>query len=708
MLKKFFNKVFTFIVVLFLTIGIVIPYNVKAADGSLSVAVSTSEIIVGNTFTVSVTLSYSKGISTSQFELKYDSNVCSYISGDADGTSYAGVIPIIYMPSDYPTSATWNFTFKANKVGTCNFSTNGVVFIDPDINTFSPSLGSASVKVLAEGSDDATLSSINISGASLSPEFAKWTLDYVCYVPYSVTSVDISAVASQGGQTVINGDPYNLAVGGNAVSITSYAPNGKTMTYNINIIRSEAPTEPPTEPPSTEPETEPETEAPTTDTVITVDDIKYTLNKYFPEDDMPKGYTSEVIKIDGTDIMAAVSSVTGLKLMYFTDEDGNGKIFIYYEDSKTFEKYIVFKSGDNTYVYLDISHADSAISDASQGECEIQGEKINAYISDADSDFVYFYAVNSKGERLWYCYDVQEKTIQRKNAAEGQASGNDIDSSETISQELQSLKDSYNKAVDDNKTLTKVRNIAFIAGGVVIIALIVIIVVMANHKSEKKHAIDIPDMDGDYGDEYAEAATDEALSGEELSAVILPEGLDSEDVLSDELELHEPLSEDSGEDAVLSEDAEPDESGTEDAATQEALPEDLEPDESLSDQQTGEMTDDSETSAEDELAVAVEEMTSDDIVVTKADMDSFEKEAEVLAQELAKQNEELTAQNGGNDELEPEIIDITSDIFDDKDNEPDIKSQGAVEPADKEQQETSESDIAESGEDSEDGEDTFL
>ncbi len=678
MLKKFLNKVFTFIVVIFLTIGIVIPYNVKAADGSLSVAVSTSEIIVGNTFTVSVTLSYSKGISTSQFELKYDSSVCSYVSGDADGTSYAGVIPIIYMPSDYPTSATWNFTFKANKVGTCNFSTNGVVFIDPDINTFSPSLGSASVKVLAEGSDDATLSSINISGASLSPEFAKWTLDYVCYVPYSVTSVDISAVASQGGQTVINGDPYNLAVGGNAVSITSYAPNGKTMTYNINIIRSEAPTEPPTEPPSTEPETEPETEAPTTDTVITVDDIKYTLNKYFPEDDMPKGYTSEVIKIDGTDIMAAVSSATGLKLMYFTDEDGNGKIFIYYEDSKTFEKYIVFKSGDNTYVYLDISHADSAISNASQGECEIQGEKVNVYVDDADSDFVYFYAVNSNGEQLWYCYDVQEKTIQRKNTAEGQASGNGIDSSETISQELQSLKDTYNKVVDDNKTLTKVRNIAFIAGGVVIIALIVIIVVMANHKSEKKHAIDIPDVDGDYGDEYSEAATDEVLSGEKLSAVILPESFDSKETLSDELELHEPL------------------------------PEELEPDESLSDQQTGEMTDDSETSAEDELAVAVEEMTSDDIVVTKADMDSFEKEAEVLAQELAKQNEELTAQNGGNDELEPEIIDITSDIFDDKDNEPDIKSQGAVEPADKEQQETSESDIAESGEDSEDGEDTFL
>ena len=87
------------------------------------------------------------------------------------------------------------------------------------------------------GSDDATLNAIVVGGANLNPTFAKWTLDYVCYVDNSVTAVNIGATSTQGGKVEIAGNYTNLAVGNNYVTITSYAPNGKSMTYNLNIFR---------------------------------------------------------------------------------------------------------------------------------------------------------------------------------------------------------------------------------------------------------------------------------------------------------------------------------------------------------------------------------------------------------------------------------------------------------------------------------------
>lgn len=674
MLKKSLNKLFALILILFLTIGIAAPYNVKAVDGSLSVTVSTSDIavstldiIVGNTFNVSVTLSYPAGINTAQFQLVYDSAICSYVSGDADGSSYSGVIPITYMPLDYPTSATWNFTFRADQVGTCNFSTNGVVFIDTYVNTFSPSLGSASVKVMAQGSDDATLSNIQIAGQSITPAFAKWTLDYTCYVSHDVTSVDISAVASQGGRTVINGDPYNLAYGNNAISITSYAPNGKSMTYNINIVRAEAPTAPP----ETEPETETETETEpvvTSDVVITVDGNKYTLNPEFPEDEMPKGYVSEKIEIDGEEIVSAVSSVTGLTLVYFNDEDGEGRIFIYDKDSGSFEKYIVFTSGDNRYIYLDPKYADSTVDDASEGECEIQGETVNVLISDINSDFVYFYAVNQNGERQWYCYDIQEKTIQRKNiSAGGSAAGGDIDK---LQQELDSLRNTYDKVSGENDSLIKGRNITFIAGGVIIIALIVVIVVMAVHKSEKKHAMDIPvDDDNDYNeddiiDEYGQEDF-APLSEAELQEAAAEE---ADDTMLQSGQMHET----EGETTVETETSI---SGEETAASLETVESADEecaqiPETDAAGEYT--VTEDSfdasqEINAQQSDAETEDDNDQSDVIVTKADMDAFALEAENLAKEMESGDDETDAKAEEEDEIEPEIIDLNADIFDDDD-----------------------------------------
>ena len=631
-----FARILTGIMAILICFGAVPANTIKAADGSLSVAVSTADAIVGDTVNVSVTLEYSKGISTAQFSLNYDTQYFDFVSGDVDGSSYAGSIPIIYMPADYPTSATWNFTFMAKTTGNTSFSTAGDTFIDPDVNPFNPSKGSVAVNIWAQGSDDATLSSLQVVNHGLAPDFAPGTTEYKSYVGTDVASVSISAIATQaaaGARTEISGPVDSLQYGKNTITITCYAPNGASIVYTVEVIRAEPEpeTDPPTAPPATEPataepETEPETETETepevlTTTVITIDGNKYTLNLVFPEEEIPGGYDLTTLKIDGTDISSVTSSVTGLNLVYFTDEEGNGRIFIYDKDSKSFEEYITFQTGDNTYVYLDMSHADGTISDATEGECEIQKKKVKVYVDDADSNFVYFYAVNGKGERLWYCYDVLEQTIQRKNTIPTGGADN-TEELENLSKELYSMKDSYEKVSDDNNELLKIRNITFVAGGVTIIALIIVIVVMANHKSEKKHSINLP--------------------------------LDVEDDLD---ENDENIEDDS--DEMISESVEPELAVT-DEETEEIQPEEIQPEEIQPE--------------EEPATVENEENPEEDVIdytsVTKEDMDAFAIEAEALAHEIAMQDDGITAHI--DDETEPEIIDISLDIFDD---EPEVKSE---------------------------------
>ena len=264
------------------------PEKTYASEGTITVKASAGEVIAGNTITVEVKLNNPAGITSANFELIYDGNIFAYVSG-MDGSGFNGVIPFsVTGGATEQTEYKWNITFKANQTGTCNFTIKGYQFIDTDVNDFSPACGSASVKVMAVGSDDATLSSIQVGGANLSPAFAKWTLDYKCYVDNSVTSVNIAAASSQGGRVEIAGNTDNLAVGNNYVTITSYAPNGKAMKYNLNIFRLEPPTEPPTEAP-----TDPPTEPPAS-FKVTIDGKEYNVSSEFDAGKVPDGFEIEL------------------------------------------------------------------------------------------------------------------------------------------------------------------------------------------------------------------------------------------------------------------------------------------------------------------------------------------------------------------------------------------------------------------------------
>lgn len=380
------------------------PEKTYASEGTITVKASAGEVIAGNTITVEVKLNNPAGITSANFELIYDGNIFAYVSG-MDGSGFNGVIPFsVTGGATEQTEYKWNITFKANQTGTCNFTIKGYQFIDTDVNDFSPACGSASVNVTAPpapGSDDATLSSIQVGGANLSPAFAKWTLDYVCYVNNSVTSVNVAAASSQGGRVEIAGNTDNLAVGNNYVTITSYAPNGKAMKYNLNIFRLEPPTDPPTEAP-----TDPPTEPPAS-FKVTIDGKEYNVSSEFDAGKVPDGFEVELGSYNGKDVITATGSATGFTLMYLVDSEVNGNFYVY--DGKNFYPYIVISNSENTYYVFDSRKADTSMA-GEEKDVKIKDTAIKGYV---DGEYIYFYAMNSNKKYSWYSYDTVEGTIQR-------------------------------------------------------------------------------------------------------------------------------------------------------------------------------------------------------------------------------------------------------------------------------------------------------
>jgi len=670
------KKISVIIMAVIMAVTVLIPsHKAYAASGSMSIT-APGEAIIGQNITVTIAMSSAVPILAMQFNFNYNAELFDYVSAegaDVGTTSPSGTIPF-RDESSGKNKYEIKVVLKPKAIGTANFSATDMVALGVENNKktrIDLQSNSPTTQVMAEPEtedptfSDATLSSLSIAETSLKEPFAKWTINYSCSVPYDVTVLHISAKSSQGGKTEVGGPWDNLAVGNNVITVKSYAKSGKVMTYTINVNRASAPAPAPETEPATEPETETETE-PVKDTTVTIDGKEYVISKTFPEDEIPDGYTAGTLDISGDTIETVTNDVTGLNLVYLTDADENGAIYIYDKETKTFEKYIAFKSGKNVYVYLDASHASEKPEGMAETKCEIQGTEVKVYTPDKDSEFVYFYAVNSKGERIWYVYDTVEKTIQRSNNISSQPAISDDD----MQKELDSLKQDNDKLTESRASLIKGRNITFIAGGVVLAALIVLVVVLAAHKSEEKHSVVIPDEDDyDYDNEDDDSQSDNAQDEPDALLAAAEEDTESGSAEEEQAATEEPV-QDTEEETVVPEAGEAEETEVPEADTEEE-------------------TEAPETPSEPEVKEDDFEDAGDKI--TQADMDAFVTEAQQVDDEPAQKPSEIEPLKNDEDglEIETEIIDLGDDIFDDE------------EPAAKELEKEPEKEPEKTGEESE-------
>lgn len=482
----------------------------KAADDVMYVTPSTTDVIAGKEFTITLSMTHASGISAAMLNLNYDASMVTYVSG-ADGSGYAGVIPLNYMEASDTTKVQWVIKFKATKTGTCNFSvTNGVVY-SSDEEELNVTYNKASVKIWAQGSDDATLKSLEVSGHALSPAFAKWTLNYTVKVPTTTTSVNISAPSTQGGRVEVKGNYTNLAYGNNVVTITSYAPNGKTMKYTVTIVRPEPVTEPVTEP----------TTAPPAWSEVVIDGITYNINSDYSKNIIPAGFEPTVYDYKGNGVLASYSGKCELNLLYLVDAEKKGKFFIYDGEEDKFYPFITLSSVGNQYIILPENMQEEAPDNCTMGILEIGDYSINGYINNVDEDFGYFYAVNQEGYKGWYCYDLTEKTIQRMDVMDVEDETNPVEKPSEEETQPSSSENDYSSENEslraENALLIKIRNIAVPVAAVLAVVLIGLIIFLLAHKSEKEHAIPVEDVDYVKIEKELDKVPDKDVDDEDIS-----------------------------------------------------------------------------------------------------------------------------------------------------------------------------------------------
>lgn len=488
LLSKKITKICLALLAFVLVMGIANVNVAKAADDVLYVSSSSADVIAGKEFTITLSMSHASGISAAMLNLNYDASMVTYVSG-ADGSDYAGVIPLNYMEASDTNKVTWVIKFKATKTGTCKFSVANGVFYSSDEEELNVTYNTASVKIWAQGSDDATLKSLEVGGYTLSPAFAKWTVNYTVKVPSTTTSVTVSAQSTQGGRVEVKGNYTNLAYGNNVVTITSYAPNGKTMKYTITIVRPEPVTEPVTEP----------TTAPPAWSEVVIDGITYNINSDYSKNIIPAGFEPTVYDYKGNGVLASYSGKNGLNLLYLVDAEKKGKFFIYDGDEDAFYPFIALTSVGNQYIILPKSMQEEAPDNCTMGVLEIGDYTIDGYINNVDEEFGYFYAVNQDGYKGWYCYDITEKTIQRMDVMDVEEETEPVETPSEEETQPSSSENDYSSENEslraENALLIKIRNIAVPVAAVLAVVLIGLIIFLLAHKSEKEHAIPIGDVD---------------------------------------------------------------------------------------------------------------------------------------------------------------------------------------------------------------------
>ena len=404
--------------------------NAKAEDvGTISISVDKTELEKGETVRVTVSLNASVPMSDVMFQIRYDNKVF-------ENSSYAGIINIdVDGTQDGFTTYQASYEFQVISVpgnNSSSFTIENVQAVTNDMREVSFGLNNSTVRVIDhKASSNANLASINLSTGYLWPEFNPNTTVYAVGLDYSITSLNMTAIAQDGAAKVTFDSSLlkDLKVVQTDVKITVTAENGATKTYLLQVVRYDKKEEPESQTnPPTEPQTTPNTLS------VTISGKQYNIMRDISRVPLPSGFELSVERYSESDVGVAVNNTTKLTLMYLTDNDGNADFFIYDKAKNTFSKYVTLTDTQLEYVLLT---PDKLLENTKSVKLDINGVNVTTYVSDDVADIYFFYAMNGKGEKNWYGYDAKEGTIQRMYTSGGNVN---VPAESDESEELSDLK----------------------------------------------------------------------------------------------------------------------------------------------------------------------------------------------------------------------------------------------------------------------------
>lgn len=458
-----------------------LPCFTVSAAGSITISADKTSVTVGDTVTITVTCDGGGASFTSiDAYLHYNNAAFEFKSCEnADAIGSAGVMKLSYFAKEFegPKSLDIILTFKAIAVGDGGFNWETEGMYDDDGNLLSNAGKTLTVTAInPTQSGNANLSSLKPSSGTLTPKFSPGTTEYTVKVPYTVTSLTISATpADKGAKVTAVSGSNSLKVGKNTREVTVTAANGTTKKYTVVITRSENQNTTTGGGTST---TEP---APPEDALeVTVGGETFLVSDSQPSAALPAGFAWSTATVNGVLVSAAKHELTETVLLYLTpagSKDGN--FYIYYENNGQFAPFRPFTVNGGQYILLDMPAGQAAPVGTLLSTLTYEGGSVSAFVYEApaQADFSVVYAIAPNGNIGLYVYDRTDGSLQRYRETDTPA--------DTLPQE-DPPKEGLLAYLMAHKNVLLI--VAAVCGGLALVAgVAILITVMSRRRHGRKH-----------------------------------------------------------------------------------------------------------------------------------------------------------------------------------------------------------------------------
>lgn len=307
---KKMRKYMLAMLICFLAGSFMVTKTGHAASAEVDISTDRSEVTVGQTLYVYLTITSDTAFGDFEANLTYDEEVLEYTGKQSYVVGNNGFLKISDMNvSDGDTVRKYTLEFKAINIGISDISLMEPFMVydyeSEDGMPVSANVLTVQVEPEETASDNAFLSSLKIKPSELQPAFDKNIFSYKTTVDHETEKLIINAEREDSNAIVRISGNDSLKEGENKIVVTVIAESGTVIEYNIDVFREYASAE--DEVPEDSPIT-PSTKHGTFEIVRTGDELfavyegKYKLVEPGPEVRIPSGYIKTKIIISDISI----------------------------------------------------------------------------------------------------------------------------------------------------------------------------------------------------------------------------------------------------------------------------------------------------------------------------------------------------------------------------------------------------------------------
>jgi hypothetical protein len=322
----------------------------KAAGAEVEITTDSTEVTLGDSLNVYITIRSDKAFGDFEANLTYDDNILEYQGGNSFIAGSSGFLKISDTNvAEGDTVRKYSLQFKTLEIGTCEVALMEPFMVyDYETGTEMPvssNVLTVNVKAPVTASTNAKLKSLKISPSVLTPAFDKNTFTYSTTVGYETQRLIIDAEREDSKAIVKITGNDSLKEGENKIIVTVIAESGDVIEYTINALRETAPaTEGNTDNGSNVPGAKAGIiEAVQADGITYLDyQGRYKLVEPGPEVQIPNGYIKTKIIISQLSInVYAPEDNLGSEflLVYAENEQGQAGFYRYDKTEKTLQRY---------------------------------------------------------------------------------------------------------------------------------------------------------------------------------------------------------------------------------------------------------------------------------------------------------------------------------------------------------------------------------